>query len=240
MLLTNQNLLNFPEWLEKARTGEAFALIDKKKGWTSFDVIAKLRNITHIKKIGHAGTLDPLATGLLIVGFGRGTKRLSEFQDMQKEYEAEIKLGATTITDDAEADEQNIKPFDHLNDDEIFTAVQSFTGEIEQTPPLYSAKKVKGKRLYKYARMNQEVEIKPVLVEVHKIDVLKIQKPHIRLKILCSKGTYIRSLARDIGGKLGCGAYLSDLRRTAVGDFSAANAVTIDDIIEQNEKLKHP
>ena len=238
MLLTNQNLSDYADWYENANFGEAFCLIDKEKDWTSFDVVAKVRGLTRIKKVGHAGTLDPLATGLLILGFNKGTKRLAEFQELAKTYIANIKLGAKTKTDDSEAGEEDIKSTEHLNDDDIKIAVNAFIGKIEQIPPKYSAKKVHGKKLYQLARKNQDVEIKSTFVEICAIEIITIEKPFIRLKIDCSKGTYIRALARDIGERLGVGGYLADLRRTSIGNYNVDSALKISDLADEVNKLK--
>ena len=232
MILDRFNMEKFPEWLEIARNEGAIALVDKDRDWTSFDVVAKLRNMLKFKKAGHAGTLDPLATGLLILGFGRGTKRMSEFQNMPKEYHTVIRLGATTITYDTEAEEENFKDFDHLSDDEIEKAAGEFTGSIMQVPPEYSAKKVKGKRAYREARKNKPVELEPQQVEVHGIEITDITLPFVTMTIKCSKGTYIRAIARDIGEKLGVGGYLAALRRTKSGDYDVATALTIDQFAE--------
>ena len=236
--LTKMNASKFPGWLKDVRENGAFALIDKDKDWTSFDVVAKLRNLVRIKKTGHAGTLDPLATGLLIIGFGKATKLLSEYVATEKEYVAGIKLGAVTKTDDAEADEENICDTGHLSEDEIIKCLNGFIGAIDQVPPMFSAKKIKGQRLYKLARKNQEVEIEPVKVEIFSIENISINNPFVTFTVKCSKGTYIRSLARDIGKKLGCGGYLFDLRRTAIGEYQVADALKIKEFSDLIDKYK--
>jgi tRNA pseudouridine55 synthase len=230
MLLNKTTFPEISKWLEIARLDGASALIDKPLGWTSFDVIAKLRRLTNIKKIGHAGTLDPLATGLLIVCLGKATKTIVNYQDLGKSYSAVIKIGATTATDDSEAEEENITDISNVNESSIIEAFKSFRGVIEQVPPKYSAKKVDGKRLYKLARKNIEVEIKPVSIEIQSLDIININLPYISFDVKCSKGTYIRSIARDIGAKLGIGAYLSSLRRISIGDYHVDSAVGLDDI----------
>ncbi|MFP4369532.1 MAG: tRNA pseudouridine(55) synthase TruB [Bacteroidota bacterium] len=236
MIVFDKNsTLSYDEWLNAASTEGALALIDKDMDWTSFDVVAKLRNFTRIKKVGHAGTLDPLATGLLILGFGKATKELDKFKDMPKSYLAEIKLGATTKTDDAEADEENIRPVPGFTDNEIIDEIKDFEGKIEQIPPMYSAKKVKGHKLYTLARKGQEVEIAPSTVEIFSIKILKISLPRVLIDVNCSKGTYIRSLARDIGARLGTGGYLSSLRRTAIGPYNAGEAFTVNEFVEINK-----
>ncbi len=231
MLLDKNSTAQFAEWLETIHDTGGVILVDKDLQWTSFDVIAKLRNLFKIKKIGHAGTLDPLASGLLIICCGKFTKKINEYQGLDKTYIAKIKIGATTETDDSEKPEQNIKDISFVTDDDIKSACRAFEGKILQIPPKYSAKKVKGQRLYKLARKGMDVEIKPVEVEVHHIKILKIDLPFIDVEIKCSKGTYIRSLARDIGEKLGTGAYLASLRRTAIGDYNVENALTVNDIM---------
>lgn len=217
----------------------AALLIDKPKDWTSFDVVAKIRNRIgkHLGvrklKVGHAGTLDPLATGLLILCVGKATKQIEAFQGFYKEYVGTIKLGATTKTYDAEGEEENLIECAEITDDQIKTAIQDFIGVITQKPPIFSALKVKGKALYKYARKGEKVDIKTREVTVHEYTVLNYKHPYIKVQIKCSKGTYIRSLAHDLGQALGCGAYLADLRRTAIGEHSVKNALSIEEIIAQ-------
>ncbi len=232
MFLTRNNQNEYPQWLENHSINGSFALIDKDLDWTSFDVVAKLRGVTRIKKVGHTGTLDPLATGLLIICFGKATKQANDYIGMPKKYYAEVKLGATTKTDDSEADEENITDVDNLSENQINQVLQSFLGKIWQRPPMFSAKKVKGKRLYKMARNNQTIEIEPVEVEIYSIENISIEIPFLRFDVKCSKGTYIRSLARDIGDKLGCGAYLSALRRTTIGEFNITDAISVDQFVE--------
>lgn len=210
-------------------------MIDKDMDWTSFDVVAKLRGITKIKKIGHAGTLDPLATGLLIVCCGTMTKQISTFQEQTKRYTTRIKLGATTKTDDAEAEEENVQSTDHLTEASIHEALKKFTGEIAQIPPMFSAIKKNGVPLYKLARKGEEIEREARHVTVYRLEVVSIEMPVLTLNIECSKGTYIRSLARDIGTELGVGGYMAALRRTHIGDFSVENAITIADIAAQQK-----
>ena len=230
MILTKQTAEHFAEWLAGIPEHGGVALIDKDKDWTSFDVVAKLRVITRIKKIGHAGTLDPLATGLLIICLGKATKSIQSFQDQTKMYRAVVKLGATTRTDDAEAGEEQVRDCSHLRREEIEAAVQSFTGPIQQIPPMFSAIKKGGVPLYKMARKGKEIEREPRAVVIESIDIQDISLPLLTLDITCSKGTYIRSLARDIGESLGVGGYLADLRRTAIGRYHVDDALRIADI----------
>lgn len=232
-LLTGQSTdVSFSDWLIAARESGAAALIDKQTGWTSFDVVAKLRSLTRIRKIGHAGTLDPLATGLLIVCLGRATKRIEEFQKLDKHYSATIKLGATTPTDDAEMPEEHLKDTAGISEHDIATAAQHFSGLIEQIPPTFSAIKSAGRPFYKAARRGEAVAPPSRTVQIYSITVKKVSLPVVEIEVHCGKGTYIRSLARDIGAALGCGGYLASLRRAAIGDYTVENAVTIDIIKE--------
>ncbi len=237
MIIDKTNIDDYSLWLSKAQTEGAVALIDKDKDWTSFDVVAKLRGLTKIKKVGHAGTLDPLATGLLILAFGRATKTLSSYQGMEKEYEGVIRLGATTKTDDSEADEENIVDVSNLDDGQIESACLSFTGKIMQKAPLYSAKKINGRKLYALARKNIDIEPPTSEVEIYKFDIIGIDLPLVSFKVRCSKGTYIRSLARDIGEKLGVGGYLANLRRSAIGNYEVKTALKINDIVAKRKSL---
>jgi len=236
MILTKSNNI-FPQWLNLAREEGATALIYKEINWTSFDVVAKLRNLLRIKKVGHCGTLDPLATGLLILCFGKHTKTITDYQDLNKEYIAEIAIGGTTATDDSEAPIENIQSYDLINIVNIEDAIAKFIGEIEQTPPAFSAKKVNGKKLYDLARKNIEVQIRPSIVRIYSNEILDYSKGIIKLKILCSKGTYIRSIARDIGILLGVGGYLKSLERTAIGKYKSEEALKISEIVDNLNKL---
>jgi tRNA pseudouridine55 synthase len=228
---TDINQVDFP-------SGAAI-LIDKPKEWTSFDVVAKVRNTLGKRlgirrfKVGHAGTLDPLATGLLIVCTGKGTKKIEGFQSLEKGYLATIKLGAMTKTYDSEAEEENVVDASHITKDEVEQVMQQFIGPINQIPPIYSAIKVKGKALYKYARRGETVELKPRPVTIHNITIEEYNSPYIKAIVECSKGTYIRSLAHDIGKALGCGGYLSDLVRTSIGIHSLTDAVSLPVLIQQ-------
>ncbi len=210
-------------------------LINKPLEWTSFDVVQKLRYIIKIKKIGHAGTLDPLATGLLIICTGKFTKKINEYMAQEKEYTGTFTLGATTPTYDLESEPQNFKPFDHITEEEIKSATLRFTGEIEQIPPAHSAIKVGGKRVYELARQGKEVILEPRKVTIKEFEIVKIELPLIYFRVVCTTGTYIRSLAKDYGEALGCGAYLSSLCRTRIGEFLVTDAQTTQDI---QEKMK--
>ncbi|OGU58811.1 MAG: tRNA pseudouridine(55) synthase TruB [Ignavibacteria bacterium RBG_13_36_8] len=212
-------------------TGEVI-LVDKEKGFTSFDVIAKLRRILKIKKIGHAGTLDPLATGLLIICTGRKTKEIYHYQDLNKKYSGVITLGKSTPTMDSETDFIEEKNFDNVTTEKIFDVRDTFLGKISQIPPMYSAVKHKGKALYKYARKGIEIKREPKEVFISKFDILKTDLPDILFEIDCSKGTYIRVIADDFGKKLGCGAYLKNLRRERIGEYSVEDAFTIEEFTQ--------
>lgn len=224
--------------MENKPTG--FLLVDKPAGITSHDVVDKLRKITGIKKIGHAGTLDPFATGLLIMAIGReSTREISKFVGMDKEYVADIILGATTETLDSEAEVQISSQNTVVSSQEITKAMAGLTGEIDQIPPMYSAIKVKGKKLYELARKGEEIKREPRKVTIHKFKMIgepedfnNLQK--INAKIKCSSGTYIRALARDLGEKLNTGAYLQNLRRISIGDYKIENAHQIQNINSDN------
>lgn len=215
-------------WLEAARDTGAVALIDKAEGWTSFDCVAVLRNRSGVRRVGHAGTLDPLATGLLLVCFGKATKHVERFQDAPKEYVTTIKLGATTATDDRGADEVVVPIPDSVNASTITAALSQFTGTIEQLPPSFSAIRHGGKRQYDLAREGKHFEPRPRTVTVHSINVVDIALPYVTLTIHCSKGTYIRSIARDLGAVLGTGGYAHSLRRTRIGEFHVDASASID------------
>ncbi len=210
-------------------------LIDKPLTWTSFDAVNKIkhaiRNRFGMKKIkvGHAGTLDPLATGLLLICTGRMTKKIVELTDLDKTYVGKITLGSTTPSYDLETDPENHKPTDHITEEEVREAAETFLGEQDQIPPIYSAKTVDGVRAYKSARRGQTPTMRVNRVVIHDIEVDTSALPVVGFKIVCGKGTYIRSIARDLGEKLGCGAHLSELRRTAIGDYRVEDAVSPED-----------
>ena len=210
---------------------------DKDLNWTSFDLVQRVRNSIcrelGIKKlkVGHAGTLDPLATGLMILCSGKSTSLIESFQDAEKEYVAELKIGATTPSFDMETDEDNKSDFSYVTAELIEVVANRFTGVIEQEPPVFSAIKVNGKRAFHFARQGQEVDIKPRKVNIRKISVTIFEPPKIEIVVICSKGTYIRSLARDIGRALDCGAYLTGLRRVRIGDYRVDNAWKVNDFL---------
>lgn len=205
-------------------------LVNKPLQWTSFDVVNKLRYKLKMKKIGHAGTLDPLATGLLIICTGKFTKRIEEFQAQEKEYTGEFVIGQTTPSHDLETEVSQAVDCSQLREEQFYAAAKKLTGTLQQIPPLHSAIKVDGKRAYKFARKGKEIELKPREVTVSVFEITKIQMPVIGFRIVCSKGTYIRSLARDFGNDLRVGAYLSSLCRTRIGDYKLADAKTLEEI----------
>jgi len=205
-------------------------LIDKPLKWTSFDIVNKIRYMIRVKKVGHAGTLDPLATGLLIVCTGKFTKQINEYQGLDKEYIGTLVLGATTASYDLETEPENFKSVDHLTEDQIRVSTQSFVGEILQMPPQHSAIKKEGMRLYESARKGIEVKVDPRKVNIQSFEITRIQLPHIEFKVVCSTGTYIRSLVKDFGEVLGVGAYMSHLRRTKIGDFKVEDAKQWEDL----------
>lgn len=205
-------------------------LLNKPLGWTSFDVVNKLRKKLKIKKIGHAGTLDPLATGLLVICTGKMTKQIDGYQAQEKEYTGKLILGQTTPSHDLETPVTEPVSIEHITESELITTAKKFQGTIQQVPPLHSAIKIDGKRAYAFARKGKEVELKPREVVVSTFEITEVQKPTITFRIVCSKGTYIRSLARDFGNELGVGAYLSELCRTRIGDFKLEHALSLDDI----------
>ncbi len=211
-------------------------LINKPKNWTSFDVVKKIKstikqkhNISKVK-IGHAGTLDPLATGLLIICTGKFTKKIAEIQEQKKTYVGELILGKTTPSYDLETNFDAYFPTQHINDEMLFAASKSFIGKIDQIPPLYSALKVKGERLYQKARRGEKVKISSRKVEISSFILTDILLPKIQFKIVCSKGTYIRSIAYDFGKKVDSGAYLSSLKRIRIGEYMLSNSFEINDI----------
>jgi len=216
--------------METHDNADRVLLINKPFEWTSFDVVNKLRYRLKIKKIGHAGTLDPLATGLLIICTGKMTKRIGEFMGLEKEYTGTFIAGKITPSHDLETDVTEERDISGLTDDRIREATNALTGSILQLPPMHSAIKVGGKRAYQFARRGQEIELKHRQVEITAFDITRIQLPEISFRIVCSKGTYIRSIARDFGDALGVGAYLTGLCRTRIGDFRLENALTIDEI----------
>ncbi|MCX7737067.1 MAG: tRNA pseudouridine(55) synthase TruB [Candidatus Kapabacteria bacterium] len=238
VILTKDNINDINEWLKSLNEEGGISLLIKEKGWTSFDLVAKLRNLTGIRKIGHSGTLDPLATGLMIIMFGRATKKASMFSDLNKRYLATVKFGARTATYDREMEEEDLKNIDDLDFDKIKNILEGFKGKIIQKPPIYSAKSFKGKKLYKIIRGKQDLnediineirEIKKNEVEIYQLELLNYLNGIGIIDINCSSGTYIRTLVDDIGQKLGTGAYLYDLIRTGIGEFDIKQGFTINE-----------
>ena len=212
--------------------------IDKPLEWTSFDTVKRVRSALtrrmHVRKlkVGHAGTLDPLATGVMIVCTGKATKRIEELQSGVKEYVATLALGATTPSFDLETEIDATYPTEHITRDMVEETLKKFKGRIEQVPPAYSACKVDGKRAYDLARKGEEVELRPKTLVIDEIELLEFSQQEIKIRVVCSKGTYIRALARDIGAELGSGAHLTALRRTRVGDVRVEDCLNMDQIVE--------
>ncbi len=216
--------------------------INKPYEWTSFDVVKKVKNQIVKKlrqtldirfknfKVGHAGTLDPLAEGLVLICTGKATKKVNQLMADEKEYIATIELGKTTPSYDLETDYDNTFPTDHINEDLVKNALKSFIGEQDQIPPVYSAKNINGKRAYEYARKGEEVELKANKITIYEVELLNYQMPLITIKIVCSKGTYIRSLAYDIGKKLNSGGHLVKLIRTRIGSYKLDSSLTIEEL----------
>ncbi len=215
------------------------AVIDKPLEWTSTDVVRKIKYALQHKlgyrkiKIGHAGTLDPLATGVLIICIGKATKMVNALQAEEKEYIAELELGATTPSFDMEHPIDCRYPTEHITREMIEQALADLTGERLQAPPIYSAKKVEGVRAYEFARAGEEVELKKALINIYEMEILELEMPRLKIRVRCSKGTYIRSLAQEIGQAVGSGAYLTSLRRTRSGGFTAENGWKLENFMEK-------
>jgi tRNA pseudouridine55 synthase len=221
---------------------DAVLLLDKPLTWTSFDVVNKVRYAGKFKKVGHAGTLDPLATGLLILCTGKKTKEIDQYQAQIKEYTGKFILGKTTPSADLETEVDAIYPTEHITKEILETARTKFFGVISQVPPLFSAIKVKGKRAYEAAREGKTIELKSREIEIKEFEIDAVNFPEISFRIVCSKGTYIRSIARDFGVEVGSGGYLSELRRTKIGEFSVENAESVENMVQKikdsNEDLQ--
>lgn len=227
MAQTLQEYFNFAD-------GEVL-LVDKPLRWTSFDVVHKIRNaIKPLKvKVGHAGTLDPLATGLLVICTGKFTKRIDEFQAQEKTYTGTITLGATTPSYDLEREINQRFDLEGITDEQIVDTANLFIGEIEQIPPPHSAIRIDGERAYEKARRGETVAVKPRKVHIREFEIVRVDMPLVEFQVVCSKGTYIRSLANDFGKTMNNGAYLSQLRRTKIGDFSVDDAWQLPDLVKQ-------
>ncbi|TAL45171.1 MAG: tRNA pseudouridine(55) synthase TruB [Chitinophagaceae bacterium] len=213
-------------------------LINKPLHWTSFDAVRKIRNLIKVKKVGHAGTLDPLATGLLIICTGKFTKKINEYMAQEKEYTGTFTLGATTPTFDLESKPENFLSVGNITEENILSVTKEFTGEIWQVPPAHSAIKVDGKRVYKLARQGKEVKLEPRKIVIKEFGITKIELPIVHFRVVCSTGTYIRSLANDFGKALGCGAHLSSLCRTRIGNFFLNDAKTMDEFESGIKEIK--
>jgi len=229
--------LKTEQWNEEFATGKVI-LIDKPLRWTSFDVVKKIRGMVKISKVGHAGTLDPLATGLLIVCTGKFTKNINEYMAAEKEYTGSFTLGATTPTYDLESDPVFQSSLEHITDEMIHEATKKFLGEIMQVPPIYSAIKKEGTAAYVLARRGQEVKMEPRPITIKEFEITSIELPKVDFRVVCTTGTYIRSLAFDFGNELGCGGYLSGLIRTRIGTFKLDETMSLDNFIEAVNKMK--
>ncbi len=221
-----------PLSLEEYSSG-ATLLIDKPLTWTSFDVVKKLRYLLKVKKIGHAGTLDPLATGLLILCTGKMTKQINSYQEAEKEYQGTFTLGKTTPSYDLETEFDSEQAYAHVTQDMVDAVVTSMTGLIQQVPPIFSAIKKDGVPAYKKARQKKEITLEPRSVEIKEFEITNVELPRVDFRIVCSKGTYIRSMAHDFGEKLGVGAHLSRLERTRIGEYRLDDAWNLEAFVDQ-------
>jgi len=209
-------------------------LFDKNYDWTSFDLVNRVRYLLCRKlgikklKVGHAGTLDPLATGLMILCTGKSTKMIDNYQAEEKEYIATLKLGATTPSFDRETEEDSVTDASYITTELLEQAMQKFTGTLAQVPPVFSAIKIEGKRAFSYARKGETPDMPAKTITITEMELLQFNLPEVKIRVVCSKGTYIRALARDLGIELGCGAYLTALQRTRIGVFNIADAMTVD------------
>lgn len=217
--------------------GEMF-LVRKPEGWTSFDVVARMRSIFHIEKIGHAGSLDPRATGLMIVCTGKMTKKIDQFVGLEKEYIATIRLGGCTESYDLETPVVEERTVEGITGDSVVSVLRQLIGHQVQLPPMWSAAKFGGKRLYKYARKGRVVDRKPREIFIRSIEPINVRIPDVTFRVVCSKGTYIRTLADEIGQRLGCGAYLIALERTRIGDYRIKDALSMDELLQFKRSLQ--
>ena len=222
--------------LAPAKELDGVLLIDKPSAHTSHDVVARLRGILRMKRIGHAGTLDPMATGLLVILVGKATRISQYLMSVDKEYTGTIKLGASTNTQDAEGEVLETRPVPELSEADVRAALNGFLGDQYQMPPMFSAIKIAGKPLYKSARAGEEVEREPRFIRISQYDLTRWASPELDFRVLCTKGTYVRTLAHDLGQRLGCGAHLSALRRISSGNLNVSRAVTL----EQLQKMSLP
>jgi tRNA pseudouridine55 synthase len=209
---------------------EGILLVDKPQGITSHDVVAKMRRVFHMKKVGHAGTLDPMATGMLLILIGKATKASQYLMSMDKEYAGRVKLGVITDSQDADGEILEERPVPELSEAQVLTEMKSFLGDQYQTPPMFSAKKINGQKLYKLARQGKTVEREPRVIHISRFDITKFALPEISFIVGTSKGAYVRTIAHDLGERFGCGGHLNELRRTAVGQFRVEKASTIEEL----------
>jgi tRNA pseudouridine55 synthase len=216
--------------LVPAKELEGILLIDKPRDHTSHDVVARIRGILHMKRVGHAGTLDPMATGLLIILLGKATKVSQYLISLDKEYEGTVELGKVTDTQDADGEMMETRPVPPLTQEAVQSVMNGFLGDQYQTPPMYSAIKIDGVPLYKSARKGEEVEREPRFIRVMSWEMTRFALPQFDFRLRCTKGTYVRTLAHDLGQKIGCGAHLAALRRTATANFNVSSAITLDQL----------
>lgn len=225
--------------MSEPRPAGEVLLIDKPYGWTSFQAVKKVKWVLKAKRVGHAGTLDPLATGLLLICTEGSTRKINDLQAMEKEYTGTITLGSTTPSHDLETEPNGSFEYNHVTEQQVLETTRQFIGETEQTPPLFSAIKVDGKRAYKLAREGVAHELKPRIICISAFEITRFEPPHIDFRVVCSKGTYIRSLAYDFARALGTGGHLSALCRTRIGDYELKNAVTPQEL-EKSRKQGNP
>lgn len=209
---------------------EGILLVDKPQGITSHDVVAKMRRVFHMKKVGHAGTLDPMATGMLLILIGKATKASQYLMSMDKEYTGTVKLGVITDSQDADGEITEERPVPELTEAQVLAEMKTFLGDQYQTPPMFSAKKINGQKLYKLARQGKTVEREPRVIHISRFDMTNFALPEISFVVGTSKGAYVRTIAHDLGERLGCGGHLNELRRTAVGQFRIEKASTIEEL----------
>jgi tRNA pseudouridine55 synthase len=233
-LLNKQNILQYDDWVNSLKENGGFILIDKEEGLTSFQLIKKIKYKFKNFKVGHSGTLDPLASGLLIIAIGKATKQLNLLQNNDKQYEGIIKLGATTPSFDRETPEIEKTSIDNIKESDILQLKEKFQGTIKQVPPNFSALKFEGKRAYKFARNDKDIKLEPREVNISDFQILEIDFPFVKFKIDVSKGFYVRSFARDFGLMLNCPSYLYSLKRTRIGNYFLKDAISFEDIINFN------
>jgi tRNA pseudouridine55 synthase len=231
------NTTDYVQFYENLQMGSILT-VNKDLDWTSFDVVNKIKRMFKLKKVGHAGTLDPRATGLLIIATGAKTKEIDSFMNLEKEYTGTMHLGAETVSFDTETEIFSEKPVNHLTEIDLANALKSFSGEIQQIPPMHSALKYGGKRLYKFARKGEEVVREPRKVTISKFELTNTELPFISFDVVCSKGTYIRSLVADYGKLLGVGAYLKSLTRIRIGGFNINDSYKMSDLESISSSLK--